>query len=73
VIRLHHGRHSAAGLGPTAGVDLKVVSDLLGQSTTTITRDHYPHVVPAVHDAAAERMAARIELPFGETDAGTKS
>jgi integrase len=75
VIRLHDGRHSAASLGLAAGVDIKVVSDLLGHSTTTITRDLYTHVVPAVHDAAAERMAALIELPAarGETVPGAKS
>jgi hypothetical protein len=43
--------------------------------STTITRDLYTHVVPAVHDAAAERMAALIELSPapGGTKAGAKS
>jgi hypothetical protein len=47
---------------------------LLGHSTTTITRDLYTHAVPAVHDAAAERMAALIELPAarGETEPDAK-
>jgi integrase len=63
VIRLHDGRHSAATLGLSAGIDIKIVSDLLGHSTSAITRDLYTHVLPAVHDDAAERMAELIALP----------
>ncbi|WP_231929286.1 tyrosine-type recombinase/integrase [Micromonospora inositola] len=37
-IRLHDLRHGAATLAPDAGVDIKVVSDQLGHSTTTLTR-----------------------------------
>jgi len=63
VIRLHDGRHSAASLGLLAGIDIKIVSDQLGHSTTRITQDLYTHVTPAVRDDAAERVAALIELP----------
>jgi integrase len=38
-IRLHDVRHPHASLALAAGVDIKVVSDRLGHSTTTITRD----------------------------------
>lgn len=63
VIRLHDGRHSAASLGLAAGLDIKIVSDQLGHSTTTITRDLYQHVTTAIRDDAAERVAALIQLP----------
>jgi hypothetical protein len=43
VIKLHAARHTAATLALEAGVDVKVVSDQLGHSTTTITRDTYTH------------------------------
>ncbi len=39
VIRLHDLRHTSASLALAAGVDLKVVSDRLGHSTTTISAD----------------------------------
>lgn len=57
VIKLHEGRHTAASLALEAGLDIKVVSDQLGHSTTSITHDLYTHVRPAVHDDAAERVA----------------
>jgi integrase len=41
-IRLYDLRHVAATLALTAGVDVKVVSEQLGHTTTQITRDIYP-------------------------------
>ncbi|MGH9015360.1 MAG: tyrosine-type recombinase/integrase [Acidimicrobiia bacterium] len=45
-IRLHDLRHTWATLALQAGVDVKIVSERLGHSTTTITRDIYQHVLP---------------------------
>ncbi len=59
-IRLHEGRHTAATLALEAGLDVKIVSDQLGHSTTTITRDLYQHVRRAVHDEAAEKVLALL-------------
>jgi len=64
VIRLHDGRHTAASLGLLAGLDIKIVQDQLGHSTSAFTRDLYTHVVPALRDDAAERVAALVELPI---------
>jgi integrase len=41
VIRLHDLRHTNASIALAAGVDIKVVSDRLGHSTTAITADLY--------------------------------
>ena len=46
-----------------SGIDIKVVSDQLGHSTTRITHDLYQHVVRRLHDEAAERVAASVDLP----------
>lgn len=59
-IRLHDLRHTHASLALAAGIELKVVSDRLGHSTTAITSDLYTHVIPAVARDAAERIAASI-------------
>jgi integrase len=59
-IRLHDLRHVAATLALTAGVDIKVVSEQLGHSTTQITRDIYLSVMPQVAQAAAEATAAIV-------------
>lgn len=60
VIRLHDGRHTAATLGLESGVDIKVMSERLGHSGSSITRDLYTHVRRAVHDQAAEAIVALL-------------
>ena len=60
VIKLHAARHTAASLALEAGVDIKVVSDQLGHSTTTITRDTHQHVRRATHRDAAEKVVALL-------------
>ena len=59
-LRLHDLRHVAATLALTAGVDIKVVSEQLGHTTTQITRDIYLSVMPQVAHAAAEAAAALV-------------
>lgn len=60
VITLHMGRHTAASLALEAGIDIKVVSEQLGHSTTVITQNLYQHVRRAVHDGAAEAVVALL-------------
>jgi integrase len=58
----------AASLGLEAGLDVKVVSDRLGRSTTRITQDLYTHVRYEVDAAAAARSSTcsgRNALPRG--------
>jgi integrase len=55
-IALHAGRHTAATLELEAGVDIKVVSERMGHSTTAITQNLYQHVRRQVHDGAAEAV-----------------
>jgi integrase len=60
-VRLHDLRHSAATIALQAGVDIKVVSEQLGHSTTTLTRDTYQSVAKSLHHEAAGAVAARIQ------------
>jgi integrase len=60
VIKFHATRHTAATLALEAGVDVRVVSDQLGHSTTTITRDTYQHVRRAQHRNAAEKVVVLL-------------
>lgn len=39
-----------------SGTHAKVVADLLGHSTVSITLDTYSHVLPTLHEEAAGRM-----------------
>lgn len=60
-IRLHDLRHVSATVALDAGVDIKVVSEQLGHSTTTLTRDTYQSVVKRLHHEAADRVARTIK------------
>ena len=65
-IRLHDLRHTSASLALAAGVPMKVVSELLGHSSTVITADTYTSVLPEVASAAAEAVFQII--PRGAAD-----
>ena len=65
-IRLHDLRHGAATLALAASAEMKVVQEMLGHSSITITSDTYTSVLPEVARKAAEaavklvpRQAAR--------------
>ena len=59
-IRFHDLRHGAATLSLAAGVDIKIVQEMLGHSTSAFTRDVYTSVVPEIATAAAEAVAAIV-------------
>ena len=69
VIKLHSARHTAASLMLEAGLDVKIVQDVLGHSTSVITRDTYQHVRMQVHLDAAEKVVALLpgDTPRAET------
>jgi integrase len=57
-IRFHDLRHTAATILLAKGVHVKLVSEMLGHSTITLTLDTYSHVIPAMHGDAAAAMDA---------------
>jgi len=59
-VRLHDLRHGAASLALSAGVELKVVQDILGHSSIVLTADTYTSVLPDTAHAAADKVAALI-------------
>lgn len=67
-VSLHSLRHGAATYALAAGVDVKVVQERLGHSTSTLTRDTYTSVLPDVARAAAEAAAALIPRAVSGTD-----
>lgn len=61
-IRVYDLRHSFASLMGAGGVSMKVVSEMLGHSTITLTADTYSHVF----DNMKEEAAAHLErVVFG--------
>lgn len=60
MIRPHDTRHTAATLLLEAGISVKVVSERLGHSTTSITADLYQHVAPHMQEEAANKLGAML-------------
>jgi integrase len=59
-IRLHDLRHTAASLMLASGENVKVVAELLGHSSPTITQTIYQHVMPGMSEAAGERLSRTL-------------
>jgi integrase len=57
-VRIHDLRHTAATHLLNRGVHPKVVQELLGHSTISLTLDTYSHVAPALHAEVANHMQA---------------
>src|SRR6185312_13490788 len=68
-IRFHDLRHTAATLLLASGVNVKVVSEMLGHSNVSITLQIYAHVLPHMQQSAVQAMEQmlvnrpRIEAP----------
>jgi integrase len=57
-VTFHGLRHSYASISLRAGTPLKVVSEMLGHTTTAITADLYTHVLGDLKAEAADRLDA---------------
>jgi len=55
-MRFHDLRHSAATILFVAGVNPKVIQELLGHSKISITLEIYSHVLPSMQQEAASKM-----------------
>jgi integrase len=49
-------RHTAATLALAAGVQPKVVSEMLGHASAAFTLDVYSHLLPHMQDSAAAKV-----------------
>jgi integrase len=79
-VGLHTLRHSAASVMLSAGVPLKVVSEVFGHASVAITGDIYGHVSPDVSREALTRLSDALSEKGGRkrwsedaTDHETKS
>lgn len=59
-LRFHDLRHTCATLLLGEGVNAKVVSEMLGHASITITLNTYSHVLPDMQDTAADAMEAAL-------------
>lgn len=59
-IRFHDLRHTCASLLLQAGTHPKIVQEMLGHSTITLTLDTYSHSIPTMHTEAADTMQSII-------------
>jgi integrase len=59
-IRLHDCRHTAASLMLGSGVPVKVVQEMLGHASPTITLSIYAHVLPSMAQQAGAELSASL-------------
>ena len=59
-IRLHDLRHTAASIMLASGVPVKVVSELMGHASPTITLSIYAHVLPGMAEEAGAALSASL-------------
>ena len=64
-LRFHDLRHTSATLLLGAGIHPKVVSEMLGHSTTAITLDLYSHVTPTMQQHAADAVDSLLGCQLG--------
>lgn len=55
-MRFHDLRHTAASFLLKAGVNPKVVAEILGHSTTVLTLDTYSHLLPGIQREATSKL-----------------
>jgi integrase len=52
-VRSHDLRHGAATIALAAGTDMKIVQEMLGHSSITLTSDTYTSVLPEIARTAS--------------------
>jgi integrase len=68
-IRLHDLRHTFATLALQANIPVKVISEMLGHASVTITYDTYSHIIPGMAEDATTKVAALVFGPYKDMDA----
>lgn len=59
-IRLHDTRHTAASLMLASGTPVKVVSEMLGHASPTVTLAVYAHTMPGMAEEAGAALSASL-------------
>jgi integrase len=62
-IRFHDLRHTCATLLLSKNVNPKVVSEMLGHSSISITLDIYSHLLPDMQERAVKALEEMLSLP----------
>lgn len=72
-MRMYDLRHSAATLRLANGEHPKVVAELLGHASVTLTLDTYSHVVPGMQEAATARLDSLLSEARAAHSAKTRT
>jgi hypothetical protein len=66
----HELRHTAASLTIASGADIKIVQQMLGHKSATMTLDQYGHLFGDRLDIVADAMDAARTSALSKTDGG---
>lgn len=67
-IRVHDLRHTAASILLERGVHPKIVQEMLGHSTITLTLDTYSHVIPSLQATASSQLQTLFAITSGREE-----
>jgi integrase len=62
--RFHDLRHGYASMPLAQGTHPKVVQEALGHASVSITLDIYTHLIPGMHQEAANRIDTALRTPL---------
>jgi len=71
-VRFHDLRHSFASLMLLGGVHPKIVSEMLGHASVTLTLDTYSHVIGGLQKAAMRRLDDMLQAEIRENESVSK-
>jgi len=66
----HSLRHTMATTGLTNGLHAKVIQERLGHARISQTLDTYSHVIPELHEEAANVLEDALSLDANSTPTG---
>jgi integrase len=72
-MRQHDLRHTAATLMLSEGIHPRIVQEMMGHSSITLTLATYSHVMPTLQREAAEKLEAAFARERSRADTGSAS
>ena len=67
-IGLHSARHTYASVCIDAGLNIRMISEMMGHASVALTWDRYGHLIPGSRPQAMKRLDDCLESALTATD-----